>query len=284
MRRTALLGAAALVVAVNGFVLGHVAWNRAGTPDATMVLTERELPVAYSPREVESSAISLCLDADHMASWGRLDDPDLDVLKWLDGAKLGELGFDVHIPSNFDEATEHLSRQLARKAYVVLEFQGPAWESYRAALERLRSPRTDAQSAPAVESWQAEAAARDLRSGSRLFIVDAGLDPVALRKRHADRGAYLVLPAKIRAYLDARRTGVECQSESCRARGIVSLAIDEVVVPRRLHSALPPSARTDQTGSRASADHDPTYEVAIRSGALYEPWVESIQSLSGATQ
>jgi hypothetical protein len=280
MKHAALL-AAALVVVANGFALGRVAWNRIGSPDASMTLTERELPIAYSPREAESSAVALRLDAGHPGYWGSPEDPDLDALRWLDGPRLVELGFDVRLPESITDAATFLSRQSDRKVYAVLELQGPAWEAYRSALERKRGPRPEG--ATEEQSWDATRASRELRSGSRLFIVDAGPDPATLRARHPDRGTYLIVPAKVRAYLGRHDPGTQCLPGSCRARGAITLLIDELMVPHRLHAGLPLPARTDPGSTRPleDQDHDPRYEVTLRSGALHEPWVEAIRPLAG---
>ena len=49
-----------LVAAVNGAVLSGVAYNRSGPPEARIVLSERELPLAYRRHE-ENSGLALRL-------------------------------------------------------------------------------------------------------------------------------------------------------------------------------------------------------------------------------
>ena len=90
MTRTGMLAAAGLVVAVNAFVLGRAAMNRAG-PDSSMTLTERELPLAYSFPATESSGVALHLDVEHPGSWSQPRDPGLltdppipRVMGWAD--------------------------------------------------------------------------------------------------------------------------------------------------------------------------------------------------------
>jgi hypothetical protein len=283
MTRAGMLAAAGLVVAVNAFVLGRAAWNRAGEPDASMALTERELSIRYSPRETESSAVALHLELEHLGAWLPPRDPELDTLKWLDPVKLAALGFDVRLPSNPADAASFLSRQPARGAYAVVEFQGPTWNAYRAVLERKYGQRADPEPATSAEPWEHQVALRELRGGSRLFLVDAGTDAAVLRKRYPHRGTYLILPAKVGAHLAQERGANECGPASCRARGSITLLIDEVVVPRRLHSVLPLAARVGQDRSDLAEGHEPRYEVTLQSGALHEPWVQAIRPLSGAS-
>jgi hypothetical protein len=269
-----MLTAVGLVVAVNAFVLVRVAQNRAGEPDAELRLTERELPVAFSSRDAESSAVALRIEVDHFGGWYQRRTSDLNASRWLDATKLAELGFDVRLPANATDAAVFLSRQLMRTAFAAIEFQGPAWSAYHAALENQYGE--GAHASPPADSWEIQMARRELQGGSRLFIVDAGREPAALRKRYPDRSRYLILPANVRAYLDQDGNGGECSPGACRASGSISLLINEVVVPRRLHAGLPVAARMGQGPSEV---HEPRYEVTLQVGVRHEPWVQSARSL-----
>lgn len=273
MTRSGALVAAGLVVGVNAFALARVAANRAGQPDAQMLLTERELPVAYSWRqaETETSAVALRIDVDHPA-WRRPEGSDLDTLRWLDAAKLAELGFDVRLPGNSADAASFLARQLTRKAYAVIEYQGPVGSAFRAALERTYGP--GARPGPrSAEAWESQAARREIQGGSRLFIVDAGRDPAALRTRYPDRRRYLILPAEVAAQVDPGGDG----PGAFRATGRVALLVNEVVVPRRMQSGLPAPSRRE---GWAAELHEPRYEVTLRAGSLHEPWIEALRPLA----
>jgi hypothetical protein len=271
--------AAGLVVAVNAFVLARVAWNRHAI-EGSLTLTEREMPVAFVSPSSESSGVALRLDVEHWAPWAKdryTRDPELDPLAWLDAGKLASLGFDVELPSDGEEAAIFVRRQLPRDAYAVLEHEGRAWDAYRKRIaERFGLVDPDSASAltsPADRSDRA-AAERELRFGSRLFIVDVGTDPAALRAQYPDRNAYVIAPAKVQAYLDRDPPWARCPS-SCRLRGSVSLLIDEVSVPLRLQRALPTGSRPPAALDRPG-EHAPRYEISLRSGSRYEPWIEAI--------
>jgi hypothetical protein len=285
MRGRGWAAAIALVVAVNGVVLARVAANRSGEPDASLTLTERELPiVSVSPRS-ESSGVALRLDVQHWVPWtgGPARDFELDPLRWLDAGKLAALGFDVSLPRDADEAELFVARQLPRRAYAVLEMEGSAWEAYRGRItKRFALTERDLDVAPplpASDRTERGFARSELRFGSRLFVVDVGADAEALRRQYPDRAAYVIAPAKVRAHLVRDRSSPECPS-SCRVSGSVSLAIDELSVPRRLQRSLP--AQRDRAWYGAPGEHGPRYEVVLRSGTRHEPWIEEIRPVAGA--
>ena len=121
MRRAGLLGALVLLVVVNLAVLGGVAWNRAGQPEASLLLTERELPLYDSfVRAEENSGLAL-----QLTLYGGSYSPD-----WLDERKLLTLGFRPERHDTADAAEYETGKQaLPRQAWVVLEFDGPAWQA-----------------------------------------------------------------------------------------------------------------------------------------------------------
>ena len=116
MRRAGPVLAAAVVLVANAFALVGVARNRAGAPEAEVLLTERELPLA--PWSDDSTGVFLQLEWQRSLRGSRLEMP------WFDRAKLESLGFDC---SRFEkESRARYGRLVPRRAYVVLEYDGPA--------------------------------------------------------------------------------------------------------------------------------------------------------------
>jgi hypothetical protein len=277
MTRRGALVAAALVALVNAFVLARVALNRRASGPA-LTLTERELPVAWvSPRE-ESSEVALRLDVGHWLPWTGLRGEDLDPLRWLDAAKRAELGFDVALPQDQEEAQRFVHRQLSRDAYALVEYDGPACAEYRkglAAAFGVTDPDLASVPAEPVVGYDARSLAeRELRFGSRLFVVDVARDAATLRGRHPDRSADLIVPVKVSADYAG-----SAAHPPLRLRGSVSLLIPEVNVPRPLQASLPSGGGVRYRYAEEQ-HHAPRYEVVLRSGARHEPWIEAIRPLS----
>jgi Domain of unknown function (DUF4824) len=126
----------------------------------------------------------------------------------------------------------------------------------------------DAKPMPAFRESDREAAARELRTGSRLFIVDVGGDAAALRERYPDRSTHLIAPAKVTPYQYRDQSATRCGRPRCLG-GHVSLLIEQVSVPWRLQRLLP--------GAQRHEDAPPRYEVVLRSGPRHEPWIEEIR-------
>jgi hypothetical protein len=147
----------------------------------------------------------------------------------------------------------------------VYEYDGPAWQ--RSIDERLRpaeQPR-DANAAKAMAD-QAEA---DRVRGTRLWPVDAGPDPGALRRQYPDRSRDIIVPAVVSIHqtfdplrrVDARRF----------VSGTIRAVTTSLVVPRELRAAL------ERAEARPTDAGAPRYSVKIAYGTRYEPWIVSIR-------
>ncbi|QKT02784.1 DUF4824 family protein [Ectothiorhodospiraceae bacterium 2226] len=273
MKRAGLLWALGLLVLVNGAVLAGAAWNRAGAPDAELLLTERELPLAYNWRSGENSGVRLALTLAREAGSPR----------WLDEGKLRELGFE---PQRFVREAARYKTPLPRRAYVVLEFDGPAWaalvEERVEALARMPAL-VEAGKQTAEQLRHAERELARVRvAGSRLVPVDAGKEPAALRERYPDRSRYAIVPAEIRML--------------SHPQGYISrLLTRSIHVPAPFHPALQAATARPHAGDAASdagrkgadpwqvAAYDyrspPRYAVSLRYGQRNEPWIEDIRVL-----
>lgn len=258
MSRKGLLIAVVLVMVSNAYALARATANRAGAPEATLELTERELRLA--PRETENTAMALQL------AW---IDPAANSQEpgWFDAAKLAEVGFDCRSPRTADNA-EHYRTMPPRSAYAVFEYDGEAWQRYLAAL-------------PA--SADREVAARR----SRLVLVDVGLDARVLRARHSDLRHTIIVPAV---------TGLAFVQSGTRPpflRGRVNTVYPmELNVPRDLRMTLDrfsaqrlvfvdtPARPGLRDGSLAT---EPRYGVSVRWGRSLEPWIESVQATGQTT-
>ncbi len=207
-----LIAGAALILAGNAVVLVGVAYNRSGEPEAVVELSERELFWPYNQRaSVENSGLALRL------RWrvGK-DRQSIDTgivlggvtAPWLNKDKLAELGFDVSVSPQDGSATTQYEKTLQREAYVVLEFDGPA---YQAVVQQRLEKVVDAQALldrnpgqkefiERVKTYQAQLE-RELHNHSRLFAVDLGPDLASLRSRYPDRASHLIIPGQVRLTL-----------------------------------------------------------------------------------
>src|SRR5206468_1222047 len=96
---------------------------------------------------------------------------------WFNQAKLSELGFDVSVPPDSKAAERHYERERLREVFAVLEFDGPAFEGW--VQERARRPVGNYGLEP--QATPEDLARIDRETASRLVLIDAGLDPQALR-------------------------------------------------------------------------------------------------------
>jgi hypothetical protein len=238
MKRVAI-PAIIIMLAVAGFV-ATAGWNASEEPRQVMTLTERELSLPFQIRRDDGHpALSLLVQFD-----GRYD--PMDARNWLTESTLRELGFALHIPAGSPQAGAIYDRVPPRVAWVVFEYDGPAW--------RERERRRQLQ-------------AEHLRVGvrSRLLPVDAGLDYDRLRARYPS--GHLILRGVIGvSYVPPERGGPLVHGT---LRQVVPA---RVAVPFRFRSLLTPLVSTNARG-----DGEPRYEADLAVGALGLPYLIAVR-------
>ena len=274
MNRLHLWPALVLILAVNAFALTGVARNRAGEPEAAITLSERELRLFDGPGHEENSGISLHLQ------WSRFE----SVLDWFNEAKLAELG--IGWPGK-PEGSKAIRRPLPKKVFVVLEYEGESWQRLREEKERKISELNDAlargekREAPMMSiEGEIRSLKDDLSFASRLFPVDAGLDPGSLRNRYPDRRRYLIVSALARAatsYVDGE------EAVRVRTGEIDALLISELHIPLKLsaplHGLTPSGSLFNYRHDRPDEPPVPRYAVDVRWGRRLEPWVTGVRRI-----
>lgn len=273
MRPRRYLLSVALVLAANLVVLGGVAYNRSGSPHARLVMTARELPIAWHYGVGgENTGLSLRI------RWTEGADGAHTI---LDRKELESLGFDVSgALKNTD--WDRYKTLLPREAYVVLEYDGDAWQRLLRSRQEtltaeLAKARNDAQREQLKQSYE-----RFEKTASRLVLVDVGADPAALRKRYPDGRQYIVTRATVSAHVSVPGTRDDHGSGS-RVIGTVSrLLPDTVYVPRKFHDVLrksdPESFRL-RWAYRPDRLETPVYQVTLAYGRRDEPWIEHVAAM-----
>ena len=265
-RHTLALGAA-LIVATNAVALLGVAYNRSGTPESELRLSQRELrPPFQWGLQRENSGLSLTL------VW-QAGEPYGSTVAWLDRAKLSELGFDVAQPAKTPANRRRYERLRSKEVYLVLELGGPAYQAaLDAARERAEKRKAEALAHPGDAKLKTQADFSETQlfheehEASRLFAIDAGLDAGALRAKYADRSRYAIVRGRVRPALEGN---------GARVGGYVSAVInDSVNVPldmRKTFEGVPP--RSYGFGQRYAG---PEIEATVAFGKRFEPWLVGV--------
>jgi hypothetical protein len=256
------LFAAALVVliATNLLVLGGVAVNRSGTPSSRLTLTERELGLGHRV-PAENSGLSLHLSwrilprikGEEIAGhWGPPD--------WFDADKLTDLGYDVAELIRLKESGKYSWDTLSKEVYIVLELEGAP---YREALRRAQL-NVDGAAESELEAARRRLQ-RERKQMSRLFAIDAGLDPTALRRRYGDRQRYLIAKGLVVPSCSS------AEGKLTLSGRIRRLSVEQIHVPldrRRVFDLLPSGYEGE-----ADAVRGPRYQVTLAYGKRFEPWI-----------
>lgn len=283
-RNRTLVAGAALIALTNAVALGGVAWNRSGTPESELKLTQREMRDAFSFYDRVSGTSEMSLrwrvfisESDDLfysdGSYGGMPD-------WLDEAKLAALGFDVSKQPDPRREGRRNARILPKDALIVLELDGPAAQM---ALQRARERLAKETAREAAEKGKterksqvklaADALKREEMSNSRLFAVDAGRDAAALRARYPDRSRYAIVRGKIRAYGPARYGS----GKEARWRGYIeSLDNPRINVALEFRRQAGMALRALPPSGNIPPEAAPRYEVTVAFGKRFEPWVTAV--------
>ena len=269
----ALLLGIVLIIATNAIVLAGVAYNRSGEPESTITLTERELrlPYRYLGKE-ENSGIHLRLTHRNINSgYFSRDYKRPESLDWFNKEKLAELGFDVSKSIIQDEDKRHYQRLSEKEVFLVLEYNGAAYQSVLEAAQK----HVDDLVADQANSQKINRAERNLTrektAASRLFVIDAGLDRDVLRAKYTDRTKYLLLKGLVKARITNARSG------GSRLVGYIkSLSNKTIHVPLQYHDVL---EAVVEEGARRTQNEPPRFEATINIGQRLEPWLVGVKGL-----
>lgn len=151
---------------------------------------------------------------------------------------LAHLGFDVSRDPAESKASEFYYRQGPRRVWAVLELS---------------------------ESAPIDPDGKPVADASRLAYIEAGLSPAPLRGRYPDRGRYLILPARLQAH-------VRPESKKPAYRP-AQLDGDLYGFHIEVHVSKPWS---DLFRAHRN-DRGLAYRVRLRTGSLYEPFVDGVE-------
>ena len=292
MKRYGLISAIALIVLTNIVVLAGVAYNRSGEPDATVQLTERELnwQKRWDLTDKEDTGLYLTLKWNmpgyYKYSWKHRRDT------WLNQKKLAELGFNTDFPLKDKRASRYYSRQLPRQAYVVLEFNGDAYQNWlKEARKRIKEIKQELiEEKKEKKKNILEKNIRDIErkmvTQSRLFAIDAGRDTQALRKQYPDQSKTIITPAvfDISMHYTPRKKGPYKSPKKPYLSGWVrEISTPEIYVASDYRSFFISDIKTHTETylprDKPLSDLEPRYQVTLNYGQRYEPWIADVQKL-----
>jgi hypothetical protein len=295
--RAFLLAGVLLIVVANTIVILGVMHNRRSRAETTLMLTERELAPSssWSPSE-ENSGLDLRIEIrtdttyfrNSQESEGNEAVPMWGVTPWLTAAKLRSLGFPLLSTRNADEDRRHNEKLLARDVYLVLELAGG---TYQRALQHAQADAARAVQLAAAapeDKVLAERAERnqrlaeaELNQESRLFCIDAGLDPIALRNTYADRTTFAIVRGSIRptVYEHAGQWRAVGQYAGLRIPQLNVPLIYRPVFGARQQPRYVDAIALAIAGPMRDRKEAPHYNVSVAWGSRLEPWMVSASIL-----
>lgn len=277
-----LIAGLAIIIGTNVVALIGVAYNRSGEPDAIVELTERELGMPYRYRmNKENTGLGLRIncrieESEQNYSYGNFNcwgNP-----AWLNKEKLIELGFTFKPRKEKGEGFFPYDKTLPRKVYLVLEYNGAAYQRALASKEKALS---EQQALLANNPDKAEFEKRvknaqdkldsEQHYNSRLFAIDAGQDKTVLRSTYPDTSRYILMQASIKPVWNSTK------NENEWIGTITDLLIDTINIPLEHRAVFEPLE--DANLRRDPNKQTPRYKVRVAFGKRAEPWVVAVDKL-----
>ena len=274
-----LIAGLAIIIATNVVALAGVTYNRSGNPEAQIELTERELAMPHRYRmNKENTGLGLrikCrLEGDTYYGYGNC----IGIPKWFNREKLNELGFKLQSLREKGKRRHAWGKELPRKAYLVLEYNGAAYQRALASAKQVLNAQQQMwDNNPNKEEFKKRVkAAKDKLEGeqknySRLFAIDAGTDKAKLRNSYPNSGRYIIMQALIKPSWHGKGKEGEWKGR------ITELLINTINVPleyRVVFELLKP-----ERDNRNQGQETPRYTVGLAFGKRTEPWVIGVGKL-----
>jgi len=293
MKKHGLISTIVLIVLTNVVVLAGVAYNRSGEPDATVQLTERELhwQKRWDITDKEDTGLYLNLKW----SMPRFKAYRWDYThkkNWMDQQKLAELGFNTDFPLEDKKANRYYSRQLPRQAYVVLEFNGDAYQNWlkeaRKRIEEIKKELMEEKKEKKKKDLENDLRRiqQELITQSHLFAIDAGRDTQALRKKYSDLSKYIITPAVFDIsmhYAPKIKDEPKSPKKPYLSGWVRKVSIPEIHVTSSYRSFfisdIKTHTKTYLPRDKSLSDLEPRYQVTLNYGRRYEPWIADVQKL-----
>ncbi len=301
MRRYGMVIAIGLLVLTNSVVFVGAAYNRSDGPNATVLLTEREVPLSsyYGYADRENTGLSLRLDWSRGRTWFG-PGPFIprqrwrkQQAEWFDKTKLQAIGFDCTMPLDDPRAEIHYQKLLPRKTFAVLEYEGKAWEAWHADVKddfaRMERQIATGEVSRKELNEARQEYEREARTRSRLFAVDVGNDPSALRGQYSNREQFLILPATVRLYYHQADKDLDGKKTPPHLEGSIdNILTDDINVPKPHRALLEKLLRADRKPQVNTVDfspyshrqRDPAYAVTLCVGKRHEPWIKDLRALT----
>lgn len=265
---------AALILLTNAVALSGVAFNRSGSPQAVLTLSERELKLPWAEWQEKDEDSSLALKLSWAVDGGVSGDVEYQyssydrTASWLDAQRLRELGFSLAPPGEHRDWYRH-RRMQQRQMFLVLELDGDSHRRFLAATEawsareRERAAADPDDKARARRLEHIEDRVRDAHERTtRLNVIDVGLEAETLRAAYPDTAKFVVLRGTVRPEWRGSK------SEGAYVGRIVSLDVDSLHVPTEL---LPVFEGLDRSNGKPA----PAYRVDVAWGRRDEPWIQA---------
>lgn len=268
-----------ILIVTNIVVLSGVVSNRSGTPETRITITETELQLPYRVHE-ENSGLTLRL------VWRALgQDEDYNNYNnwrspvWFSAKKLEELGFNIDKYLRSKDDVSFYKQPIPKEVFIVLENNG---EPYREAVKRAEIVLEKEKDLFKLNSEDKrlhdnfERAEKRLKreriTASRLFAIDAGLNPQRLREKYHDRTRFIITKGLVKPRYNYNKKRKEVSGY------ITKLSVASIHVPlkhRKIFDAI-----LIQDKSKKNEFRPPRYEVVLAYGSRFEPWIVSVQHMA----
>jgi hypothetical protein len=261
-----LIIASLLLIAITNIViLIGVFNNRIGEAESNVLLTQRELKLSHQSYE-ENSGLSFRIN------WRIFNDGQL----WIDDAKIKELGFVINQGININEDF-YYKYSTVKEVFVVLEYNGDSYVKQIKKEEGIFKEKKDLFELSSKNKREQEIlnnAHKKLNNekfiNSRLFAIDASLDPIKLRSIYKNKAKFIIAKALIKVSYSKSNTIIKIN------KYITNLSIQKIHLSQQYHKLFKAIIKNKYSSEKINNK----YLISLKYGSRFEPYVVSVEQLN----
>jgi hypothetical protein len=245
-----------LVIVSNIVILYGVFSNRVGDSTSEVSLSKKEFIIPYQNR-YENSIVSLQLNyRTPNSSFYSVQDPH-----WLTVQKLKQLGF--YIETEQKGENFRYPKNSEKELFIVLEYSGKAYQNSlefaKKRVQKLQKISPKDEKTKRELKYAIKKLDDERYRNSRLFVIDAGVNPNKLISKYQDKSKYIITKAVIKVRYTSK--GVKGY--------ISSLVNKKIYVPLEYRKSLQQMQNIEDTKYN--------YRVVLKYGTKFEPYISDIK-------
>ncbi len=197
---------------------------------------------------------------------------------WFDAQKLEELGFNINDYLKQNGSTTYYKQPTSKEVFIVLEYDGEQYaEAVKRAKNELEREKSLFNKNPGDKMLRdnlnraKKRLKREQITETRLFTIDAGVDPGELRNKYGDQARFIIVKGLVKPRYKSYKNNKEVSGYISR------LSVSSIYVPLKHRQIFDSIAARNK--SIRNDIRPPRFNVKLAYGKHLEPWIMSVKAM-----